>query len=224
MKGKQMRSAFHQELDHLADSLVEMADLVGTAMGEATRALLEPDLALAEKVISGDAAIDALQRQLDNRAVVLLAQQQPVATDLRVVVSTLRMSMTLERMGDLARHVAQVARLRYPKPAVPEQLRTVVARMGEVAEAVAHKASEVIRTRDLALAAQLEQDDDELDELHRQMFSLLVELGAEVGPGAIVDVTLLSRYFERFGDHAVNIAQRVEFLVTGEEEPATTNR
>ncbi|HEX5512604.1 MAG TPA: phosphate signaling complex protein PhoU [Actinomycetales bacterium] len=219
-----MRSAFHQELDHLADSLVEMADLVGTAMGEATRALLEPDLALAEKVISGDAAIDALQRQLDNRAVVLLAQQQPVATDLRVVVSTLRMSMTLERMGDLARHVAQVARLRYPKPAVPEQLRTVVARMGEVAEAVAHKASEVIRTRDLALAAQLEQDDDELDELHRQMFSLLVELGAEVGPGAIVDVTLLSRYFERFGDHAVNIAQRVEFLVTGEEEPATTNR
>ncbi len=219
-----MRSAFHQELDHLAESLVEMADLVGTAMGEATRALLEPDLARAEKVISGDAEIDALQRQLDNRAVVLLAQQQPVATDLRVVVSTLRMSMTLERMGDLARHVAQVARLRYPKPAVPEQVRSVVARMGEVAEAVAHKASEVIRTRDLALAAQLEQDDDELDELHRQMFSLLVELGAEVGPGAIVDITLLSRYFERFGDHAVNIAQRVEFLVTGEEEPHSANR
>jgi phosphate transport system protein len=219
-----MRSAFHQELDHLADSLVEMADLVGTAMGVATKALLEPDLALAEKVISGDAEIDALQRQLDNRAVVLLAQQQPVATDLRVVVSTLRMSMTLERMGDLARHVAQIARLRYPRPAVPEQLHTVVARMGEVAEAVAHKASEVIRTRDLALAAQLEQDDDELDDLHREMFTLLVELGAEVGPGAIVDVTLLSRYFERFGDHAVNIAQRVEFLVTGAEEPAVANR
>lgn len=210
-----MRAVFHHELEQLADQLVEMTELVGAAMANATRALLTADLPLAESVIADDARVDRLQEQLDDRAVTLLAQQQPVATDLRVIVSSLRMSMTLERMGDLARHVAQVARLRFPHHAVPDELAGVVARMGQIAEQVAHKAGRVIATRDLAVAAELERDDDELDDLHREMFGRLVELGTEVGPGTVMDLTLLSRYYERFGDHAVTLAQRVEFLVTG---------
>lgn len=210
-----MRAVFHHELEQLADQLVEMTELVGAAMANATRALLTADLPLAESVIADDARVDRLQEQLDDRAVTLLAQQQPVATDLRVIVSSLRMSMTLERMGDLARHVAQVARLRFPHHAVPDELSGVVGRMGQIAEQVAHKAGRVIATRDLAVAAELERDDDELDDLHREMFGRLVELGTKVGPGTVMDLTLLSRYYERFGDHAVTLAQRVEFLVTG---------
>ncbi len=216
-----MRDVFHHDLDQLAGQLVEMTRLVGTAMANATKALLTADLQLAESVIASDARVDHLQEQLDEKAVLLLAQQQPVATDLRVVVSSLRMSMTLERMGDLAGHVAKVARLRFPHHAVPEQLEPVFREMGEVAERVALKAGRVIASRDLAVAAELARDDDELDDLHRKMFGRLVEIGDQIGVESTVDVTLLSRYYERFGDHAVSLANRVTFLVTGGAERPT---
>ncbi|GAB2694786.1 phosphate signaling complex protein PhoU [Thalassiella azotivora] len=220
-----MRDVFHHELDQLADQLVEMADLVGQAMTSATKALLTADLPLAESVIAEDARIDRMQLDLDERAVAILARQQPVATDLRVVVSSMRMSMTLERMGDLARHVAKIARLRFPHHAVPETLEPAFAQMGEIAQRVAHKAGQVIRTRDLDVAAELERDDDELDRLHRDMFGLLLERGEQVGVATTVDLTLLSRYYERFGDHAVSVAERVEFLVTGgTERPLDADR
>lgn len=211
-----MRNLFHHELDQLAASLVDMTDLVAKAIADATRSLLETDLQLAESVITSDSEIDAAQTELDERAVDLLARQQPVATDLRTIVAALRMSSSIERMGDLASHVAQLVRLRYPRVVVPEDVAPLVARMGEMSERLAHEAGAVIRTRDLAAAARLESDDDLLDRLHRETFHRLMAPTWSHPAETTVDLTLLSRYYERFGDHAVSVARRVTFLVTGE--------
>jgi phosphate transport system protein len=152
-----MRDAFHEELDHTSDQLVEMTRLAGSAMARATTALLDADLALAESVIAADDALDRIQRELDDLALDLLARQQPVATDLRIIVTGMRMSADLERMGDLARHVAKVARRRYPESAVPPVLRSTILEMGQVAERIVAKAGSVIASKDVASAVQLEQ-------------------------------------------------------------------
>ncbi len=166
-----MRSAFHDDLDHLSDQLVEMTRLAGSGMARATTALLDADLAVAESVIAADEQVDRIQRELDELALDLLARQQPVATDLRTIVTAMRMSADLERMGDLARHVAKVARRRYPESAVPPALRATVLQMGQVAERIVAKAGSVIASKDVAQAVQLEQDDDEMDRLHRELFA-----------------------------------------------------
>ncbi|MEU5388151.1 phosphate signaling complex protein PhoU [Kitasatospora cineracea] len=211
-----MRDAYHEELDSISDSLVEMARLVGSAMGRATTALLDADLALAESVIAADEKINDLHHDLENRAIDLLARQQPVATDLRIVVTSLRMSADLERCGDLARHVAKVARLRYPETAVPNDLHPIVLEMGQLAQRLVAKAGLVIATKDVDKALELEADDDAIDALHRELFSHLLDDRWHHGIETAVDVTLVGRYYERFADHAVSVAKRVVYLVTGE--------
>jgi phosphate transport system protein len=215
-----MREQFHEELDGLSDVLVEMTRLVGSAVSRATTALLDADLALAETVIGADEAVDALQVELEERSLALLARQAPVATDLRVVVTGLRMSADLERMGDLARHVAKLARMRYPESAIPAELRATILQMGQVAERIVAKTGSVIASRDLTVAGELETDDDVMDALHRDLFSVLLDDEWEHGIETAVDVTLCGRYYERFADHAVSVAQRVTFLVTGERRGA----
>lgn len=211
-----MRDAYHEELDSIGDGLVEMARLVGSAMGRATTALLDADLALAESVIAADQKVNDLHHELENTAINLLARQQPVATDLRIVVTSLRMSADLERCGDLARHVAKVARRRYPDTAVPSDLHPIVLEMGQLAQRLVAKAYQVIATKDVDAALQLERDDDAIDELHRQLFQHLIDDRWQHGIETAVDVTLIGRYYERFADHAVSVAKRVVFLVTGE--------
>ncbi|MEV4614219.1 phosphate signaling complex protein PhoU [Kitasatospora sp. NPDC049258] len=211
-----MRDAYHEELDSISDGLVEMARLVGSAMGRATTALLDADLALAESVIAADDKVNTLHHELENRAIDLLARQQPVATDLRIVVTSLRMSSDLERCGDLARHVAKVARLRYPDTAVPADLHPIVLEMGQLAQRLVAKAGQVIATKDVDKALELERDDDAIDALHRELFSHLLDDRWQHGIETAVDVTLVGRYYERFADHAVSVAKRVVFLVTGE--------
>jgi phosphate transport system protein len=211
-----MRDAYHEELDSIGDGLVEMARLVGSAIGRATTALLDADLNVAESVIAADEKVDDLQRQLENRAITLLARQQPVATDLRIVVTSLRMSADLERSGDLARHVAKLARLRFPNSAVPGDLHSTILEMGQLAQRLMAKAAEVIVSKDVDDALQLEQDDDRMDELHRALFQHLLDDRWKHGIETAVDVTLIGRYYERFADHAVSVAKRVVFLVTGE--------
>ncbi|MFJ1796673.1 phosphate signaling complex protein PhoU [Kitasatospora griseola] len=211
-----MRDAYHEELDSISDGLVEMARLVGSAMGRATTALLDADLELAESVIAADEKINNLHHDLENRAIDLLARQQPVATDLRIVVTSLRMSSDLERCGDLARHVAKVARLRYPETAVPNDLHPIVLEMGQLAQRLVAKAGLVIATKDVDKALELEADDDAIDALHRELFSHLLDDRWHHGIETAVDVTLVGRYYERFADHAVSVAKRVVFLVTGE--------
>jgi phosphate transport system protein len=212
-----MRDVYHEELDSIGRTLIEMTGLVGTAMGRATTALLEADLQVAESVISADDAVDALQDELDARSLDLLARQQPVAGDLRTIITSLRMSADLERMGDLARHIAKVARLRYPDSAVPADLRDTIAQMGRIAVDLAGKTAQIIEGRDIDTARELPIDDDEMDELHRMLFGALLEKTAEYSVETAIDVTLIGRYYERFADHAVSVSKRIVFLVTGEQ-------
>jgi len=210
-----VRNVFHDELTGLVDTLVEMTHLAESAMTRATTALLDGDRELAETVIAGDERIDSLERDLEERSLQLLARQAPVATDLRVVVTALRMSSSLERMGDLARHVAKLVRLRHPDTVVPSELRSTFLQMGQVAERIVAKAGNVIAHRDMALAAEIEVDDDEMDRLHRDVFEHLLSREWEHTTEVAVDLTLCSRYYERFADHAVSVAKAVVFLVTG---------
>jgi phosphate transport system protein len=211
-----MRETFHDELNQIGESLVEMSGLVGTAIGEATTALLEADLTLAERVISNDERVDKVRDELEERAFDLLARQQPVAVDLRTIVSSLHMVADLERMGDLALHVAKVARMRYPGSAVPAEVRDTIRRMGDVASNVIEKTGEVLEGRDVALAEELERDDDQMDALHRRLFAVLLDDSWNHGIEPAIDLTLIGRYYERYADHAVSVARRVVFLVTGE--------
>ena len=214
-----MRDTYHDELDAISRSLVEMANLVGSAMSRATTALLDGDLQLAEQVITADDTIDALYRSTEEKAFDLLARQQPVASDLRVLVTSLRMVADLERMGDLAVHVAKVARLRYPECAVPDELRENVARMGVVAEEMVQAAGDILARRDLDEALELERQDEEMDLLRRSQFRVLLNDDWTHGVESAVDVALLGRYYERIADHAVSLARRVVYLVTGERYP-----
>ncbi len=211
-----MRDAYHDDLDGISASLVQMTGLVGSAMSRATTALLDADLQLAETVITADEHVDALYREVESRAFDLLARQQPVASDLRVIVTSLRMVADLERMGDLALHVAKIARRRYPASAVPPELRATVLQMGHVAEEIVAKAGSVIAGRDVSLAEELERDDDVMDDLHRQLFFVILDDAWPGGTEAAIDITLAGRYYERFADHAVSVARRVVYLVTGQ--------
>ena len=211
-----MRNAFHDELDSIGASLLQMASLVRVAMSEATTALLTVDLTIAEKVIAADGVIDEIQHELDARTINLMARQQPVASDLRTLVTSLRMSADLERMGDLAHHVAKQARMRYPNSAVPAELVPTITAMGIVADKLIDKLSSVMEHRDAVRALEIESDDDEMDKLHRDLISNLLDDNWNHGIEAAIDMTLLGRYYERFADHAVSISRRVYFLVTGE--------
>jgi phosphate transport system protein len=212
-----MRDVYHESLDSVGHTLVEMAGLVGSALERATRSLLEVDLQLSEAVISADDAVDALQRELDVRTLDLIARQQPVAGDLRTLVTSLRMSADLERMGDLARHIAKVARRRYPQPAIPDELRATIEEMGRIGVDLAGKVAQIIEGRDVDTARELDGEDDAVDRLHRALFGALLTHENSYTIETAIDVTLVGRYYERFADHAVKVADRLIFLVTGEE-------
>ena len=211
-----MRNAFQEELDSIHDTLVKMGKIVGTSMSSATRALLEPNLELAEKVIKDDDEIDDMQHELDDRTMMIIARQSPVAGDLRTLVTSLRMSADLERMGDMAHHIAKLARMRYPNCAVPEELKGIIRDMDRVAVSIINKTTQSIDTRNTTLALQLEVDDDEMDKLHRQLFKTLMDTSWPHGTEIAIDMTLLGRYYERCADHAVSVGRRVYYMVNGE--------
>ena len=210
-----MRDAFHDDLDAISVSLVEMSQLANTAMVRATKAILEADLAIAEEVISEDERIDNLHHDLDARTLTLLARQQPVAGDLRTIVTSIRMSSDIERMGDLAHHIAKLARMRYPACAIPPELVFIIQEMGQVAQRIMTKTTGIITSRDTLAAVELEKDDDEMDKLHRKLFEILLDDNWAHGIETAIDMTLIGRYYERYADHAVSVARRVYFLVTG---------
>jgi phosphate transport system protein len=166
-------------------------------------------------VIATDDQIDEIQHELDARIIAIIARQQPVASDLRALVTALRMSADLERMGDMAHHVAKIARLRHPDAAIPQELEKIFREMGSSAQAIALKTGKVIASRDTNLALEVERDDDVMDKLHRQLIATLVDPQWSHGVEAAIDLTLLGRYYERFADHAVSVSRRVYFLVTG---------
>ena len=210
-----IRSVFQDELDSVSQTLFDLSVMVSDSMARATKSVMTKDLKLAEDVITSDEKIDTVQHELDARIIDIIARQQPVASDLRALITALRMSADLERMGDLAHHVAKLVRLRHPASAVPAELLALVEVIGETAEKIATKTGVVISTRDVSLAAQVEKDDDEMDERHRKLISALVEPSWPHGVETAIDLTLLGRYYERYADHAVSVSRRVIFLVTG---------
>ncbi|WP_040788486.1 phosphate signaling complex protein PhoU [Nocardia paucivorans] len=210
-----MRVIYNEQMAELAHLLGEMAGLAGSAMERATQSLLQADLALAEQVISEYDRIAEMIADAEEKAFALLALQAPVAGDLRQVVSAIQIVNDVNRMGALALHVAKVARRRHPNPALPEAVNGYFAEMGRIAVGMGSAAQEVLETRDPERAAQLNQDDEAMDDLHRHLFTLLMDREWQYGVAAAVDITLLGRYYERFADHAVSIGRRVIFLVTG---------
>ncbi len=215
-----MRDAYFDQLDAVIDELVTMTHEVGDAVHQATRALLEADAEVAEKVISDDDHIDAERERIEELAFELLALQQPVAGDLRMLVAALRMVSDLERMGDLSVHVAKIARLRVPDSAIPADMLPTVKRMAEVAEQMVRQVESVIADRDVEAAIELERCDEEMDQLRRTSFRQMLDDDWAHGVEPAVDMALLGRYYERIADHAVSLARRVVFLVTG-QHPST---
>jgi phosphate transport system protein len=211
-----MRDAYYDQLDAVVDELVTMTHAVGEAVGLATRALLQADVEIAEQVISGDAHIDSERDRIEELSFELLALQQPVAGDLRMLVAALRMVADLERMGDLSVHVAKVARLRVPEVAVPREMLPTIQRMAELAQAMVGKVEVIIAERDVDAAIELEQADEEMDQLRRSSFQQMLGEDWPHGVEPAVDIALLGRYYERIADHAVSLARRVVYLVTGQ--------
>jgi phosphate transport system protein len=215
-----MREVFQQELREVQERLVEISGLVAISIENATRAFNESNVSLAETVIADDDKIDELTVSLDELAINILARQQPVARDLRIVVSALRISASLERMGDMAEHIAQLARYRFPEKVVPKGLRSTFKELGALDVEIAKKLTELLQTEDVRLAEEIRNDDDRIDALHLSVFDKVL---GETWKGATVDTvdaTLASRYHERFADHAVSIAKKVQYLATGDWIPA----
>ena len=211
-----MRTAYHEQLDALNGQLAEMCRLAGIAMERATQSLLQADLVLAEQVIGDHEKIMAASARAEETAFVLLALQAPVAGDLRAIVSSIQIVADVERMGALALHVAKIARRRHPQHALPEEVNGYFSEMGRVAVDLATSARDVLLSRDPAKARQMREDDDAMDDLHRHLFSVMMDREWRHGVAAAVDVTLLGRFYERFADHAVEISRRVIFQVTGQ--------
>jgi phosphate transport system protein len=211
-----MRDVFQQELAEVQQRLVDISRLVAISMDKATRAFNESDVGLAEEAITEDEKIDELSVELDELAITILARQQPVARDLRIVVSALRISASLERMGDLATHIAQLARYRFPDKVIPKSLRGTFAEMGSLDVGIANMLTELLTSQDLELAEKIRNEDDKVDALHLSVFdSVLGETWKGLAADT-VDATLASRYHERFADHAVSIAKKVQYLGTGD--------
>ena len=210
-----LRSAFQDELDGVTQSLSELSGLVSGAITQATHALLTADLSEAEAVIAADDRVDEIQHELDARIIDIIARQQPVASDLRALVTALRMSADLERMGDMAHHIAKVTRLRHPGAAVPSELLLTIEEMGKVARLISDKVGGIINSKDIDKALEVEKDDDEMDLLHRKLFTVLLNPSWPHGIETAIDMTLIGRYYERYADHAVSVSRRIHFQVTG---------
>jgi phosphate transport system protein len=211
-----MREEFQSDLNEVSRLLVTMAEAVRAAMRKATTALLTADLKAAETVIERDAEVDAIYGRVETKVADTIARQAPVASDLRMVITALHISADLERMGDLAEHVAKTAQRRHPSPAVPAELRGVFKGMADVADRMAEKITTVLAEVNATRASELENDDDDMDQLERDLFKILLDDDWPYGAETAIDGALLGRFYERYADHAVNIGEQMVYLVTGE--------
>jgi phosphate transport system protein len=211
-----MREEFQSDLNEVSRLLVTMAEAVREAMRKSTIALLTADLKAAQAVIERDQEVDEIYSQVEAKVADTIARQAPVASDLRMVITALHISADLERMGDLAEHVAKTAQRRHPSPAVPAELRPVFKGMAEVADQMAESIANLLAKPNAELAAKLEHEDDEIDELERQLFKIMLDDDWPYGAETAIDGALLGRFYERYADHAVNVGEQLVYLITGE--------
>jgi phosphate transport system protein len=213
-----MRDTFHKELETLDQDVVRMGTLVEQSTQMVTRALIEGDQVLAQRVRDGDDEIDDLFMSIERRALMLLAQQAPVAGDLRLIVAILRVVNDLERAGDLCHNIAKVVQVeRFDGPGL-KPVKALVAQLGESAAALVGRAVDSWAAKDEQRAAELAGQDDEIDDLHEALLEQLVDLKGQRSLGPALRLALVGRYLERIGDHAVNMGERVRYYVTGDEE------
>jgi phosphate transport system protein len=210
-----MRSAYGAQLAALNEQLAEMCQMAGTAMARANQSLLGADLFLAEQVIGSHEEMGFAGARAEGSCFELLSLQSPIGRDLRAIVSAIQIIADLERMGALALHVAEIARRRHPRSALPEDVKGYFAEMGRIATDLGGSAHQVIVSCDLGRARYIREADDAMDDLHRHLFTVMMDREWKHGTTAAVDVTLLSRYYERFADHAVEISRRIIFQATG---------
>jgi phosphate transport system protein len=211
-----VRTEFHQQLDDLTAGIAELCGSAGEAMERATQALLQADLVLAEQIITDHDGMVQRSKEVEEQAITVLALQAPVAGDLRAVTSAVKNIADIDRMGALALHVAKLTRRRHPDETLPEEVNGYFTEMGRIAVDMGSTVKQVVLSGDANRAAQLADDDDDMDNIHRHLFTVLMDREWEHGVAAAVDVTLLGRYYERFADHAVEIGRRVIFQATGE--------
>jgi phosphate transport system protein len=216
-----MRKAFHEQIDLLIDDLARLTLMVEACVVQATAALLDADAQEARRVVRGGEQLATLVRDLDERSLILAAREQPVARDLRAVVAAFRITADLERMGQLAVHVAEAAARSYPDAVVPAELRQTVADMGRVAQTCTAEVAGALTARDWRAAARLSRGDDEMDALEKSLYRRVLDRGWPHGVETAVDAALIGRYFERYADHAVAVAHRIAFVAGREplDEP-----
>ena len=214
-----MRVRFHEQLDTLRVDLVQMGLFVGNALNQATQAVLTGYGSTAATVVESDSELDAMAARVEAHCFDIVALQQPVADDLRAIIAALRISASLERMGDLAEHIAKQALMRAPSPGIPEDLTPIFADMGKFGDLITKRVIACIDTLDIAAVSDVEALDTQVDALHKQVFEEISHADWRHDAATTADITLLSRYYERYADHAVSVTRRVVAMVTGEAYP-----
>jgi len=211
-----MRVMFDQELESVQERIVEIADSVYTIVTDATTALLEADVKAADRALAGAESVSDKALSLDELVIRTLALQAPVAKDLRILVSTLRISASLERMTALASHLATIARFRFPESAIPDSLSDTFDEMARLDVRLAKKLVKLLKNTSVDLARSIQAADARVDELHREVFEIVLDKSWKENAVHTVDVTLASRYLERIADHVVDISSKVSYLTTGD--------
>ncbi len=211
-----MHGIFQNALADVQGRLINLAENAESIMDKASRAFLNSDVTLADEALALAETNETKALDLDELVIKVLATQSPVARDLRILVSALRMSASLERMGSLSSHIAAIARYRYPGSAIPTSLRKTFEDMARIDLELAGKAIKLLQNTDLDLAREIQARDEAVDRLHRKVFDVVLAPDWKENAMFTVDVTLASRYFERFADHVVDISSKVSFLQTGE--------
>ncbi len=211
-----MREVFEHPLHEVQSRLVEIAGDATKIMKNASESFNNSDVVLADQAIASAELVNEKALALDELVIRILAKQSPVARDLRILVSALRISASLERMAALAGHIAQIARYRYPGSAIPEALKGTFAEMGALDYELGKKVVKLLKNTDVDLARSIQAEDARVDELHRHVFDTVLDDSWKENAMFTVDVTLASRYHERFADHVVDISAKVSYLTTGE--------
>lgn len=215
-RGEHMREVFQTQLQEVQVRLVEMAEDTVRIMEKSTKAFTESNVQLADEAIAIADQTGNKALALDELVIRILAKQSPVARDLRILVSALRISASLERMGALAGHIAAIARYRFPGSAIPDALKATFIEMGHLDVELGKKCVQLLRNTDVDLARDIQAEDARIDELHRHVFDVVLSEEWDENAMFTVDVTLASRYHERFADHVVDISAKVSYLTTGE--------